>query len=252
MPIQYARQLTSVQASPRHVRHLGWALAFVAGAANAGAFLAVKLYTSHMTGIVSSLADHLALGEFALALDALGAVLSFTLGAMVSAILINVARRRGWRSRYALPLMLEALLLGVFGLLGATLAGVDGLFIPATVTLLCFTMGLQNAVITKISGAVVRTTHLTGVITDLGIELGKLVYWNRSDPTQQAPVLANRERMTTLALLIASFLLGGVLGALAFKRLGYLATLPLAAGLLLLCVVPVWDDLRSRRVDDGA
>lgn len=246
MPIEYARQLTSVQATPRSIRHLGWALAFVAGAANAGAFLAVKLYTSHMTGIVSSLADHLVLGEFGLALDALGAVLSFMLGAMVSAILINLARRRGWRSRYALPLLLEALLFGVFGLMGATLAGVDGLFIPATVTLLCFTMGLQNAVITKISGAVVRTTHLTGVITDLGIELGKLVYWNRSDPAEATPVLADRERMATLGAVIACFLLGGVLGALAFKHVGYLATLPLAALLLLLSVVPVWDDLRGR------
>lgn len=228
------------------MRHLGWALAFVAGASNAGAFLAVKLYTSHMTGIVSSLADHLALGEMGLALDALGAVLSFILGAMVSAILINLARRRGWRSRYALPLMLEALLFGIFGLMGATLAGVDGLFIPATVTLLCFTMGLQNAVITKISGAVVRTTHLTGIITDLGIELGKLVYWNRSNPADELPVRADRERMFTLATITASFLLGGVLGALGFKHLGYVATLPLATLLLLLSVVPVWDDLRGR------
>jgi uncharacterized membrane protein YoaK (UPF0700 family) len=249
MPIEYARQLTSVQATPRSVRHLGWALAFVAGASNAGAYLAVKLYTSHLTGIVSSLADHLALGDMGLALDALGAVLSFILGAMVSALLINFARRQGWRSRYALPLLLEAVLFGVFGLMGATLAGVDGLFIPATVTLLCFTMGLQNAVITKISGAVVRTTHLTGIITDLGIELGKLVYWNRSDLAEGEPVRADRQRMATLASLVASFVLGGVLGALAFKQVGYLATLPLAILLLLLSVVPVWDDLRGRPAD---
>jgi uncharacterized membrane protein YoaK (UPF0700 family) len=245
MPLHYARSLTSRDATPRSVRHLGWALAFVAGAANAGAYLAVKLYTSHMTGIVSSLADHLALAEFNLALDALGAVLSFVGGAMCSAILINVARRRGWRSQFALPLMLEALLFGVFGLMGATLAGVDGLFIPATVTLLCFTMGLQNAVITKISGAVVRTTHLTGVITDLGIELGKWVYWNQPGPLAAPPVRADRARMTTLAAVIASFLLGGVLGALGFKQLGYVATLPLAAILLALSIVPVWDDLRG-------
>ncbi|HPR05336.1 MAG TPA: DUF1275 family protein, partial [Denitromonas sp.] len=62
MPIQYARSLTSHSRSARSDQHLGLALAFVAGAANAGAFLAVKLYTSHMTGIVSSLADDIALG----------------------------------------------------------------------------------------------------------------------------------------------------------------------------------------------
>ena len=80
MPIQYARSLTSQQGSSRTIRHLGFTLAFIAGAANAGAYLAVQIYTSHMTGIVSSLADHLVLGEFTLALGAMGAVLSTVTG----------------------------------------------------------------------------------------------------------------------------------------------------------------------------
>jgi uncharacterized membrane protein YoaK (UPF0700 family) len=247
MPIEYARSLTTADRSPRSDRHLGFALAFVAGAANAGAFLAVKLYTSHMTGLVSSMADHIALGEVALALAALGAVLSFLLGAITSALMINFAKRQRLRSSFALPLVLEAVLLLAFGLLGARLAGVQGLFVPLTVMLLCFMMGLQNAVITKISGAVVRTTHLTGVITDLGIELGRLLYWNRSTRRTEAHVLADRERLAMLATLCACFLLGGVTGALGFKHVGYLATLPLAALLVAMCVVPIMDDLRQPR-----
>jgi uncharacterized membrane protein YoaK (UPF0700 family) len=244
MPIDYARSLTSRDSSQRTIRQLGFALAFVAGAANAGAYLAVRTYTSHMTGIVSSLADDVALGEWRLALGALGAVLSFLLGAMTSAIMINFGRKRRARSEFALPLLLEAGLFLAFGLLGATLAEVKGLFVPMAVMLLCFMMGLQNAVITKISGSVVRTTHLTGVITDLGIEMGKLVYWNR--PGDTSPVVADRERMSTLVMLVASFFLGGVLGAAGFKLFGYLATLPLAAILLFLSAVPVLDDLRLR------
>ena len=179
MPIAYARSLTSGDQTQRTVRHLGFMLAFVAGAANAGGYLAVRQYTSHMTGMVASMADNLVVGEWGLVWGALGAVLSFLPGATTSAFMINLGRRRGARSQFALPLLLEALLFLVFGLLGSQLAGVHGLFVPATVSLLCFTMGLQNAVITKISGSVVRTTHLTGVITDLGIELGKLLYWNQ-------------------------------------------------------------------------
>ncbi len=246
MPIDYARSLTSREGTQRTVSHLGFALAFVAGASNAGAFLAVGLYTSHMTGIVSSMADNLALGEIGLVLGALGAVFSFLLGAMTSAIMINYGRRRGWRSQFALPLLLEAGLFLVFGLMGATLAGMDGLFVPATVMLLCFTMGLQNAVITKISGAVIRTTHLTGIITDLGIELGKFIYWNQTAPQVAAPVVADRERMAMLAMLVASFLVGGVCGAIGFRHFGYLATLPLAGILIYLSAVPVLDDLRNR------
>ena len=251
MPIQYARSLTSQQGSSRTIRHLGFTLAFIAGAANAGAYLAVQIYTSHMTGIVSSLADHLVLGEFTLALGAMGAVLSFLMGAMTSAIMINYGRRRALRSQFALPLLLEAGLFLVFGLMGSTLAGVTGLFVPATVMLLCFMMGLQNAVITKISGAVVRTTHLTGVITDLGIELGKLIYWNRVDAGPEHRVVADRLRLRMLGLLILFFLVGGVLGAIGFKQFGYLATLPLAGILVLLSVVPVVDDLRGAALETG-
>ncbi len=247
MPIDYARSLTGAERSARSDRHLGFALAFVAGAANAGAYIAVKLYTSHMTGIVSSMADYLALGELGLAMGAAGALLSFLLGAIVSAFMINFARRRRLRSRYALPLLLEAGLLLVFGLLGARLAGVTALFVPLTVMLLCFMMGLQNAVITKISGSVVRTTHLTGVITDLGIELGKLLYWNRSNMPTEHQVIADRPRMLTLALLCLFFLVGGVCGALGFKHVGYAATIPLAVILVLLSAVPVYDDLRGDR-----
>jgi uncharacterized membrane protein YoaK (UPF0700 family) len=245
MPIDYARSLTTQGRSARSDRHLGFALAFVAGAANAGAFLAVGLYTSHMTGFVSSMADHLALGEWPLVLGAAGAVLSFLLGAITSSLMINLATRRGLRSRYALPLLLEAALLLAFGLLGARLAQVQGLFVPMTVMLLCFMMGLQNAVITKVSGAVVRTTHLTGVITDLGIELGRLLYWNRHTLPPELQVRADRARLHMLGSLCLCFLGGGVLGALGFKHIGYLATLPLAAVLVALSAVPVWDDLRA-------
>ncbi|TVO68496.1 YoaK family protein [Denitromonas ohlonensis] len=244
MPIHYARSLTSHSRSSRTDKHLGLALAFVAGAANAGAFLAVQRYTSHMTGIVSSMADDIVLGEFGLALGALGALLSFLAGAMVSTLMINFARRHALRSRYALPLLLEAALFLLFGLLGASLSTLKGLFVPMTVMLLCFTMGLQNAVITKLSGSVIRTTHLTGVITDLGIELGKLVYWNRASEHDEHAVVADRARLATLAMLCLFFLVGGILGAFGFKHIGYLATVPLAGILIFLSAIPVLDDLR--------
>jgi uncharacterized membrane protein YoaK (UPF0700 family) len=245
MPISYARSLTTEERTSRGDRHLGFALAFIAGATNAGAFLAVGLYTSHMTGLVSSIADNLALGQLALVFSAAGAVFSFLFGALTSSFMVNFARRRNLRSQYALPLLLEALLLLLFGLLGATLATIPGLFVPATVMLLCFMMGLQNAVITKISSAVVRTTHLTGVITDLGIELGRLLYWNRSNLPLEERVVADRDRMRVLSLLCGFFLLGGVGGALGFKHIGFSTTIPLAALLVALSIVPVLDDIKN-------
>lgn len=140
-------------------------------------------------------------------------------------------------------MLLEALLLLCFGVLGARLAEVHGLFVPLTVMLLCFIMGLQNAVITKLSGSAIRTTHITGVVTDIGIELGKLLYCNVGKPSALGKVMANRQRLGGLVGLALAFFSGGVIGALGFNQLGYISTLPLALLLVVLAGVPATDDL---------
>lgn len=245
MPIIYARGLTGRERSTRANRQLGMALAFVAGATNAGGFLAVQQYTSHMTGIVSAMADHLALGAYDLVWASAGGLLSFMAGAACSAVMVNYARRRHMQSEYALPLLVEAFLLLGFGLLGARLSRIEGLFVPITVMLLCFIMGLQNAVITKLSNAEIRTTHITGIVTDIGIELGKLCYWNGMHSDARPKVRANRVRLGVLSLLALFFLVGGVAGALGFKYLGYVSTVPLAIVLIGMASVPAYDDLSA-------
>jgi uncharacterized membrane protein YoaK (UPF0700 family) len=246
MPVLYLRNLTARQRSRKANLHLAGFLAFIAGATNAGGYLAVHQYTSHMSGIVSAMADNLALGQTGLLLDGLGALLSFLAGAATSAVLINWARRLNLHSQYAIPLMLEALLLVCFGLLGNNLERHEWLFVPLTVSLLCFVMGLQNAMVTKISNAEIRTTHITGMVTDIGIELGKLFYWNATTVPGMPPVLADRKKMRLLATLVGLFFFGGVAGALGFKHIGFVATLPLAAVLVILAVIPVTDDLRAQ------
>lgn len=223
---------------------LGAFLAFVAGATNAGGFLAVGQYTSHMSGMLSSIADNLVLGQLTLALAAGGAILAFIGGAMTTAILVNWGLRRRLHSAYGLPLFLESVALLVFGVAGASIGVFEPLFVPLTVVLLCFIMGLQNAVITKISRAEIRTTHVTGLVTDIGIELGKLVYINPREPGRD-PVLANRQKLRIHALLVSCFLVGGFAGALGFKYLGFVSTVPLAIGLWLLALRPFLKDVRE-------
>ncbi|RFP15058.1 MULTISPECIES: YoaK family protein [unclassified Duganella] len=243
MPMHYLRALTSPQRTNISNRRLGRSLAFVAGAVNAGGFFAVGQYTSHMTGIVSSLADSAAMGEMRVVAAGLAALLAFLLGAATSAILINWGRRRGAQSQYALPLIVEAALLLCFGLMGASL-GASGQ-VSAIVALLCFVMGLQNAIITKVSRAEIRTTHVTGLVTDIGIELGKLFYWNAGTASDR--VAADRGKLLLLGSLLAMFLLGGLAGAFGFKYLGYISTVPLAVALLSLAIIPVIDDILLAR-----
>ncbi len=243
MPINYSRRITGRIRSAEANWHLGFILAFIAGAINAGGFLAVQQYTSHMTGIVSHMADLVAVGQFGLALAGVGAVASFLAGSACCSILVNLADRLHLHSAFAGPLLLEAGLLLLFGSLGRRLADISGLFVPLTVMLLCFIMGLQNALITKASRARIRTTHITGVITDIGMELGNLIFNAVVRTRQRTRWTIGRGKLRLLTLLALSFLTGGIAGALGFNRFGYSATIPLAAALTLLAIVPAVDDL---------
>ncbi|WP_457281746.1 YoaK family protein [Polaromonas sp. P5_D5] len=238
------RHLTGQHRTPTINRLLGGVLAFNAGAVNAGGFLLVSMYTSHMTGFVSIVADNLILGNLTLVLGAVGALLAFTLGAAVTAVLVNWARHRHLRSEFALPLLLESVLLLVFGLLGATLNRQTPFAVPLTVLVLAFTMGLQNALVSKISSSQIRTTHMTGVITDLGIELGKMFYWNRTASSMESRVRANRIKVRLFGTLLAMFIAGGLVGAAGFKYVGFIWVVPLALMLLTLSLPPLYADFR--------
>ena len=121
-----------------------------------------------------------------------------------------------------------------FGVFGSRLASIERLSVPTTVMLLCFIMGLQNAVISKLSESEIRTTHITGTVTDVGIELGRVLYRNAAGTLPQDRVVASWNKLRFL---------GGVAGALRFEHLGYISTAPLAMLLVVLAVVPAIDDV---------
>jgi uncharacterized membrane protein YoaK (UPF0700 family) len=225
-------------------RLLGGLLAFNAGAINAGGFLLISMYTSHMTGFASMLADNIVLGNLTPVLSALGALLMFAGGAAFTAIMVNWARHHWLRSEYAMPLLVEAILLLIFGLMGATLTRQMPFAVPLTLLILAFIMGLQNALVSKLSKSQIRTTHMTGVITDLGIELGKLLYWNRTESPIASRVRANQIKLRLYMTLLLSFIGGGIVGALGFKYVGFIWVLPLAVALMALSIPPLFLDWR--------
>ncbi len=245
MPLRYTRILTGSVRTQKADKQIGTLLAFIAGAINAGGFLAVHQYTSHMTGIVSSMADQLILGAYELVLAGVAALICFLFGTICTTMMVNYARVHELRSEYAAPLLLEAVLLLCFGMLGSRIADVHGLFVPITVMILSFLMGLQNALITKLSRSVIRTTHVTGIVTDIGIELGKLIYWNRGHSRDDSVhfVRADRSRLRLHCALLLAFFSGGTLGAWGFNHIGYIATVPLACVLVLISCIPAFDDI---------
>lgn len=245
MPIRYLSGLTAKPRTPQADLHIGVILTVVAGALNAGGFLAIGQYTSHMTGMVSMFADQVVLHNAALAGIAAISWLAFVSGAAATALIVNYLRRANVGNVYAAPLLIEAALILVFGAFGGTLKKHELVDVSLAVLILCFTMGLQNALITKISRAEIRTTHLTGLTTDLGIELGKLLYWNRSvSGAGHGAIVANRRKLRVHATLIGAFLVGGIAGALGFNYAGFISTVPLALALGAISIAPA---LHARR-----
>jgi uncharacterized membrane protein YoaK (UPF0700 family) len=231
---KFIKSIMEVRRSRQTDQRLGALLAFVAGAANAGGFIAMGQYSSHMTGITSSLADNLALGRYAFVLLGLSMLLAFLTGAASTAFLVNWARRARHQNPFVLPVLLEALLLLCFGLFEGVKGREAWGALPVAEMLLAYMMGLQNALITKVAKAEIRTTHVTGMVTDLGIELGKLFYWNRDATPGAAKVLANRKKIRAHAAIFLAFLGGALSGAFGFKAIGYYAVLPLSFALFMI------------------
>ena len=225
--------------SPRHNLQLAALLSLNAGVLNSVGFVAVAVYTSHMTGLTATVADNLVLGGTTIVLVGLLAIATFVAGAAACAVLFNWGRRRGLRGRYANVLVLEASLILLFGLLAEELTWRHRELV--FVAVLCFTMGMQNAIITKISGAQIRTTHVTGMVTDIGIELGKLAYVHRTDDLD--PVVADPRKLGMLAMLVGLFFVGGVIGALGYPAIGFATLVPLALVLLAAAAGPLAADL---------
>jgi uncharacterized membrane protein YoaK (UPF0700 family) len=209
-------------------RRLACVLALVAGAVNTMAFRSAGFFLANMTGNVSSLSDRLARGQWVSGLFFLSIVASFILGASVSTLLINAGRRRNIRSIYAIGILAEAVLMVLLGLVelsfGAPQHG------ALLVLGLSFLMGLQNAVITLISNARVRSTHVSGMSTDIGIGMGMLIDIVRGRDTPAASG-AHRDKLALHVPAVLAFLLGGVLGVAVYDSIG-IALLFVAATVL--------------------
>lgn len=216
-------------------RRLAYHLAWIAGVLNSVGFVAVGFYTSHMTGITASIADQLVLGGWMLVGLGIVAVAFFLMGAMACALQFNWARRRPqWHDRrFALVLLAEAVLVLLIGGLADSVSAQWREW--ALVAALGFVMGQQNALITKVSDATIRTTHITGMVTDIGIELGKAVYANRLPDAD--PVRADLAKLRMHSILVGQFFLGGVMGALGYLALGFVVLL-VPAALLLVMTLP--------------
>ena len=199
---------------PKWVWFGGAALAFAAGMVNAIAFLSfVHQAATHITGIFTHLSLDIYSKNYAATLQSGLALLFFFLGSVLSGILIKDAHLKMGR-RYGAALFLECLLL-----VASTLAFQSKSILGEC--LACMAAGLQNAMVSTYSGTILRTTHMTGVLTDLGALIGQSL----------GGIKIDKRKLELLLGILLAFFWGGFWGAFAYTRMDYLAML-LPAGIV--------------------
>mgnify|MGYP003576387599 CR=1 FL=1 len=199
-------------------------LSFVAGMVNVTGLFAVQQLTTNVTGHFAFFADEMAQKQFDTAWVYLFYIGSFFTGAFTSSFIVEAMLRKNARLTYIMPVSIEILILISIGILSADIVAQNTNLIACC---LLFAMGLQNALVTSLSNAIVRTTHLTGLFTDLGIEVSQLFFYRR--PEQKEKLTSSiRLRLT----IISFFFLGCIAGGLFYFVYGILS-LVLAAAILM-------------------
>lgn len=209
--------------APSDIVVLHWfLLSFNGGAINAGGFLATGRFVSHVTGFATLFGVDLMSSQVEAAIGILTVPLFFLAGAFFAGLLIDRPLHLGRRPHYdwVMGLCAACLFLTGFGeYLGFGKFG-DLLDLRSSylfLALLCMASGLQNATITSSSRGSVRTTHMTGHTTDLGLGLARLTMWDAHKEKYKKERRAIQLRIGS----ILSFVLGSAVGAFVFLKLGF-------------------------------
>ncbi len=217
---------TGEKRTHRHNIRLAALLCITAGFVNISGLLGFMVLTTNVTGHAALFAEKLSQGNFRGAITVGIWMLAFLSGAFTSALCIRLTGRNV-RNAHTIPLIIEIAILFLVGTLGHSYDHSPAMTEYFAGSLL-FAMGLQNAMVTMISGSVVRTTHLTGMFTDLGIDLSAVIYEKKQTDL-------TRRRISLRLVIIGCFLLGGIVGGYLFNLFSY-HTLYFAVGLLLIAL----------------
>ena len=199
-------------------------MAFQAGLLNIGGFMACHRFVSHVTGFATFFGYEVNQADSSHAIGMLVVPLFFLLGAMISGFLVDIRLKLHKKPKYYLSfgfifiLLLLVLTGGQLGYLGEFGQPLNTSGDYLLLIILCLTCGIQNGSITSVSRSVIRTTHLTGITTDLGIGLARLLSSKKLDE----PMDNERKAVMMRIGIILFFGLGSVFGGYIFSKLAYM------------------------------
>ncbi|MFE3867807.1 YoaK family protein [Flavobacterium sp. LS2P90] len=167
-----------------HNLRLATLLSFVAGIVNVTGVLSIKTLTTNVTGHFAYFAEEVMKHNYSAAITFFIFTIFFLIGSFVSNFLAELISKKHPDLSHVIPITLEIIVLIGVGIFGgqSELSSFEGKWIAFA---MLFAMGIQNSLVTKISQSTVRTTHLTGLFTDLGIELSQLFFYKKPEETKK-------------------------------------------------------------------
>ncbi|MBL7765911.1 MAG: DUF1275 domain-containing protein [Chitinophagaceae bacterium] len=219
----------------KHNLRIASLLSFVAGIVNVAGFLAVQRLTTNVTGHFAFFVDEIFKLNFWQGWIYFLYIFFFFLGSFVSNLMVEYISTKSDRYIYIIPILLESLILLLLALFGPFFISKNPNMLAFS---LLFAMGMQNSLVTTISNATVRTTHLTGLFTDLGIELSQLFFYKQE--AQREKLFSSIKLRLTI---ITFFFLGGLLCGIFYTSLR-LYVLAIAAALLIAGII--YDHLKLK------
>ncbi|MGV2987202.1 YoaK family protein [Vibrio sp. E150_011] len=203
---------------PRWIESGAFILALLAGTVNAVGLLGFQHQAiSHLSGTATLLGTQL-FNSWSTSGHLIAIIISFLVGSAISGVFIsNVSLKLGRQYEWLLCIEGALLILATYFLAHNSQTG--SYFASAA-------CGLQNALATTFSGAVVRTTHVTGIVTDLGIMIGSTLRGESFD----------KRKAKLFVIILCGFVSGGLAGTILFNHLAFYALMPPAILCLLLAL----------------
>lgn len=223
----------------KHNLRIASLLSFVAGIVNVAGFLAVQRLTTNVTGHFAFFVDEVFKLNFWEGFIYFLYIFFFFLGSFMSNLMIEIISRKNENFVYIIPTLIESLILILVAFFGALLIQQNPNLLAFA---LLFAMGLQNSFVTTISNATVRTTHLTGLFTDLGIELSQLFFFKHKD--QKDKLFASIKLRLNI---ISFFFIGGLLGGILYSSIELYVLL--IAGLTLISGL-IYDEVKMKMASE--
>ncbi|HJT73548.1 MAG TPA: YoaK family protein [Chitinophaga sp.] len=188
--------------------------ASVAGMTNVVGVIAFLSFVSNVTGHVATLAGNISDRNIREVYIVIYWLFMFFLGAFISNFIVRSLENKSTYRANATPILMEIIILTGVAIYGNDVYNGSEMQREAITGAVLFSMGLQNGLVSRASGGLIKTTHLTGLITDLGVELAELLHPN----VENTRTL--REKIYIRLTILAFFIFGGVLGGYLFNIIG--------------------------------